>query len=527
MWHGNGKIYSYQTVIGQRVDMDDRTLFLLNEAHYSVSTTKHQRIIGSAIPRDATVFRFNASDYSPKGAWGFKGWWSFDAKEQVKFAVHYLVRQFNAIKEFTWSKSMKTEQEVSTKWFREALRFMELTGACTMPKVLRLKDLELRTHHNISEPTSFRKMIKALMEDTPMPEIVDMVCGKEAYGKYRERTSAARNAAYMRKLNYKLGFASKTYLGHYYDPYPYKKEKPKQLGYTQSVARGIPEGGLRKKDVDKAKKNGTYIQHLLKSKRENLAVNLHAAWKGQRWFRVQRAKERLEKHLGMSWERVMQSYDYNGTTVTFGFCHRRRELHIDEYLRYAKLSQKEQKEWVIEKRSWMLAQLRQDEEHERAMVANREAQKLEAARYRRLLEEKKEYIASMKQRGDEGVRTLWRESLISNGGFYNKDASFFFGGNVLLRVTKDIVETSKGVKIDIAECERLWNFVSRWHTQQMEVEPRTGIVYAIGNNWAINGYRNDIMVAGCHEIAYCEMERIAKRLGFQVRNGQERERHAV
>lgn len=35
-----------------------------------------------------------------------------------------------------------------------------------------------------------------------------------------------------------------------------------------------------------------------------------------------------------------------------------------------------------------------------------------------------------------------------------------------------------------------------------------------GNKWSINRYENDILTAGCHRIAYSEMESITKQLGW-------------
>lgn len=35
-----------------------------------------------------------------------------------------------------------------------------------------------------------------------------------------------------------------------------------------------------------------------------------------------------------------------------------------------------------------------------------------------------------------------------------------------------------------------------------------------GHKWKINSYENDLLVAGCHRIAYNEMESIAKQLGW-------------
>lgn len=35
-----------------------------------------------------------------------------------------------------------------------------------------------------------------------------------------------------------------------------------------------------------------------------------------------------------------------------------------------------------------------------------------------------------------------------------------------------------------------------------------------GHQWSLNRYENDLLTAGCHRIAYNEMERIAKQLGW-------------
>lgn len=35
-----------------------------------------------------------------------------------------------------------------------------------------------------------------------------------------------------------------------------------------------------------------------------------------------------------------------------------------------------------------------------------------------------------------------------------------------------------------------------------------------GHQWSLNRYENDLLTAGCHRVAYNEMERIAKQLGW-------------
>ena len=58
----------------------------------------------------------------------------------------------------------------------------------------------------------------------------------------------------------------------------------------------------------------------------------------------------------------------------------------------------------------------------------------------------------------------------------------------------------------------MWQVVSLLHRGG---QFRHGLVEDVdGNKWSINRYENDILTAGCHRIAYSEMESIAKQLGW-------------
>lgn len=43
---------------------------------------------------------------------------------------------------------------------------------------------------------------------------------------------------------------------------------------------------------------------------------------------------------------------------------------------------------------------------------------------------------------------------------------------------------------------------------------RDMVLDTTGHKWKINSYKNDILVAGCHRIAYSEMKGIARQLGW-------------
>lgn len=84
--------------------------------------------------------------------------------------------------------------------------------------------------------------------------------------------------------------------------------------------------------------------------------------------------------------------------------------------------------------------------------------------------------------------------------------------NAWIRIKGNIIETSKQIKIGIAEARKLWRAVS---AMRRGAEFRHGLVEDVtGHQWSLNRYENDLLTAGCHRIAYNEMERIAKQLGW-------------
>jgi len=146
----------------------------------------------------------------------------------------------------------------------------------------------------------------------------------------------------------------------------------------------------------------------------------------------------------------------------------------------------------------------------------------EIARLKREEEERKEreYMEQVKQeqidecleRGEEGCRDLWRKHLMDINYAEretNYKGDFFMGGNVLLRLNlnKDKVETSKNIRIPVEVCKKMWKIVSKWHEnpscfKSMQIDTKGS------GKYTISSYQNDILTAGCHRIAYTEMERM-------------------
>ena len=152
--------------------------------------------------------------------------------------------------------------------------------------------------------------------------------------------------------------------------------------------------------------------------------------------------------------------------------------------------------------------------------AQRRAREIECLRRKEEELKEKEYMEQVKQeqidecleRGEEGCRDLWRKHLMDihyAERETNYKGDFFMGGNVLLRLNlnKDKVETSKGIRIPVDTCKKMWRIVSKWHEnpscfKSMEIDTKGS------GRYTISSYQDDILTAGCHKIAYTEMERM-------------------
>jgi hypothetical protein len=108
----------------------------------------------------------------------------------------------------------------------------------------------------------------------------------------------------------------------------------------------------------------------------------------------------------------------------------------------------------------------------------------------------------------EEKQLLWKQGSIKN--IY---VPYGYEFNAILRIHKNQVETSKGITLNFTEATRLWKLIHRFHKN--EIEFQKDIVHDTRNNkWILNSYHDDILTAGCHTIAYREMEEVAEQLGL-------------
>lgn len=105
---------------------------------------------------------------------------------------------------------------------------------------------------------------------------------------------------------------------------------------------------------------------------------------------------------------------------------------------------------------------------------------------------------------------MWKSGEISQLSYYCRFEDD--QPNVWLRIKNGKIETSKGIKVELTEAERLWRLIKVFHNGgQFQHDLALDVT---GHRWAFDRYENDMLTAGCHRIAYNEMESIAKQLGW-------------
>lgn len=524
--HNYGKIYSYSTVIGQRLEINGNIVFLVNTYSYSNSTCKHQRYMESAIPKGDNIFTF--ADPECQNSYGMIDTWRMNSEswksELVRYGLKMLAREYENCVEI--DKLNRMEHSFSRKGFDEMCRWFSVTGCITLPKLLKMSanDIPINYPFNISnydipDFKHFKSFLKAMADGKPLEEIVDLVNGKGAWEHYLNRTASLRLAKKHREWSNRLGFLTpQTRWTNY---------------YGNDKIMPVVKGSVTKKDIDKHTKAGDLISWLLSVKRHNCSEAVKAYELNKQRERIELAKARLERHIGMSgfvmkWSPFYKcdrqwftSFNYDGTVISFGGrngCHE-RSLSMKEYAEYRTMSPEQQQSFIHEKRLWMLNQLqteqREWEEREARWAEERRIAEEERQERERLLNEKREYIDDLKAQGASGYRQLYHEGLPVSLPYGTSPV--YYGGNVLLRFNekRNLIETSKSIRLSVDEARKLWIFVSRCHTTG-GANAKGLEIHCVGHTYTVHSYQDDILTAGCHQIAYPEMAYMARQLNLTV-----------
>lgn len=514
-----GSLFSYSTCIGERFEINGNIVFVLNTYRFSSTTSSHQAAMRSSIPTDEpNVHVFNVNYRGRGDSYITSYWHRYPGKTErlktdiIRFASMWLSQLWNQCLEVKDNK--RGDIGVDLGLFDTYKRFYEVTGVMTIKKLLRLTDKELSEYlfyldfDSKPDMRKIRKFIRILNGDNrSMETVVDFVAGNGVYADYMKRTAHLHLKAKLRRMSIKIGFRANV------------------LGAWDNVR----EGCIKTAEYKKRKADGTLISWMLEQKKLNMEFKY-----GRKDFydmcdRRESAKQRLMRHLGftgwrtfgsMYWSGIsyLGSFDYDGEVFLFERCEyiNPQTLSDKEYMSFRTMSKEEQRAFIHEKRLWMLSYLKEEKSRHEAYIAayNEQLRIREEERKLRnaMLDEAKEAVKN----GDyDKLRDIWYKGLVSDGTVNNMPMSFYRGGNVLLRVTDKFVKSSKGISVTIAEAVRMWRVVKRWHENPGSFEAYSEKFFTTLSDYGISRYQNDILIAGCHAIAYKEMERAAIELGIE------------
>lgn len=511
--------YSYSTVIAQWLDKK-RKIMAVIDVTLTKSTAGHICDVMRAIPHDVTVFRLHRSPgsyYSGYDNVDFCNWRG--ELDPMRVTNQYINLLYNAIAAVDDDRSLNPG---NLHWWHELQRWEKYYPGASIKKYLRQKLSENPSTRK--SQTENRKMLRALLNGATFEEIVDVVNGEGAWQRYLDRTKGARKTKAKREYAEKIA----RYIG-------YGSLRDTRLSVKELLAlTPLQRVEIKLRNVTKLSWNqqGEHKERPVNNLLKYLGIK--GEYHANGWFDfssepkiihdpctgelIYDASHRIDWGIPVIYFRVSDIEKVKEDPKKFRewFLAKARalgRLHLGcKYLHREDSTSPEQLEMVADYMNYKQkhdarAKTRQDRyEAERR---RREEEEAEKERQRKLI------IQSYQHRGIDGYRDLWRERFDQ----YPDTASFtqsefYYGGNVLLRYNErtQMVETSKSIRLNIAQAKKLWRTVEIWHHnpkrfQRIEIKVQ-------GSSYTAHSYNDDILIVGCHSIAYSEMRRMAHQLNF-------------
>lgn len=192
--HRDGTIKSYNTVIGERLELPNNiTLFVVQENSYSTSTSKHvSRMIG-AIPCQLGTHVINVAKYGFIYEW--RGRRYLDTTSFISECAARLINGFtHELKAIKYSDSLTAENIVTP--VSEIICLVDTINALSWTK---LSKLNFERWGDVDNKVC-RKVVKALKDGlTTIPEIFTAAFGKKEWNAYVYRTLSQRKARETRR----------------------------------------------------------------------------------------------------------------------------------------------------------------------------------------------------------------------------------------------------------------------------------------------------------------------------------------
>lgn len=526
--------YSYSTVYAMWLDKTPgKKLMVIMDKGCSVTSSDHLRVIRQAIPKDV---KYIETHLPPWRYWiDYKNVDFSYYHWQTKLPQVLLGHILENIKPFADSKTIKTRDNLRTiqKIANDVNWLYDNRKDCKVSELTKGLDKGLKT------------LFKSVRKQTSAEELVDIVLGKGTYAAYEARLTPQLKAEKTRRF---VAWFNKT---HNSREHQFTKSEIKKMPIAEKVLRAcLPP-------LEKWERNRNDWWHISESNK-NLAKYLLGDTE-----RLNSDQLRCSSNIvinrftgkkysffeyysgGLYWKLNYESKSF----VCDIMCSKGYDVPFIVFEDYKKSKDKDQ--WlkrfyqkcvIVSARrnaikTWMTFQDYTDEELNQASEeqlaqynsvqlkfiqyqSDQEAQRLAKERERQLLEaerlrleeERKLKYQSYVARGIEGYRQLYYEKLdgIAVARIFD-EKEFYFGGNVLLRWrTDELIETSKNIIVTIPQAKSIFKMVSRWHNDPSKFKESP--IQTNSGKYRANQYKDDILTAGCHDIAYCEMERMHNQI---------------
>ena len=549
--------YSYYTVFGQWLDMKKNVVAIF-DGSTSNSSNKH-KLYSEVFPGDVHVFPLDLGDGSSWSHCNLIGKYAnkdsdFKFDHRMVMINHYVGRIYDQLAAINGGKCKGLENVDFSAWgYVEKL--------CSL-----YKDTTIKKYINwLPRHEHYADLAVRLNEgERDVETLVDYLFGVGTYRAYMDRAERFRKADRIRQqtteLAHRLGIGSpyESEWGTEYMPTELKAQDIRKMTAKERLDIHFKALAYKEQEEHEKERREKYNENFRNAYKWIVGTEPQKSWNGyDNSVNGCVNKNNGEQYVWGTrhifgfyyWLDLDVSFDYDNYRTSpdkeqwiedfYAKCKEVRDnRHAIAILRRIKAHTKEKKhswdddayinddylrENTTEEEFNLCAEfIRKQDKHYADEEAR--ARAAEIARLKREEEERKEreYREKVKQEqideclanGLEGRRDLWRKHLmeINDAESYNDsrdDSEFFFGGNVLLRLNlnKDMVETSKYIRIPVEVCKKMWKIVEKWHEnpscfKSVEIDTKGS------GKYTISSYENDILTAGCHKIAYCEMERV-------------------
>lgn len=507
-------LYSYSTVIAQCLDRE-RNVFVVIDESLTPTTSKHVSYARRAIPNYAHVFQTHIDGGYHWDNVDFLGWkGKFNQQTRLQMVSHFVSKAFEEYEKTREGKSLDSEN-IDITPFVDAERLNDLYGDCSLKTWLR----RCKTADN-----KHRKLVRLYLDDKHNEEIADALFGNGTWARLQERIAPLKKAQRTREkiehLRVYLGFQPSD--AHWDDirpqcPYT-AKELRKMSARDRLAIKFLNLSVVKTRKYRQAVFGNAYDTHKTRTQRNALKFlgitsgcsDVHEvslpdgtviySGRGDWWD---------DYHLSLDYDAFMLSVDKRKFRERFWKLASLKMRRIQGYKLFTNRYYAQMRGETFE--------MTEEENHiynefvvrKNRYEAERELRdKREAERRARQMQEKMEKIEAYKSQGVDGVRRLWIERLESVPCEILDSPQLCYGGNILMRFDRQdgYVETSKHIRLSFEQCHKYWAIIKKWHDTGTFKE---GVSMA---GYQVRSFNNDILVAGCHQIAFCEMERMYNEL---------------